>query len=322
VSFAIVACSAAPRSNVGAGPDAGGPSEVVRQDDEDAGYGADDFWDNDPPPQWCGKGKPPADQVPGGTPECPDDKNKEGCPCPEVGMEAPCWPGLRKQRHLGICKDGVARCEPKGELDKAWGACKGAVKAKPTATKGADACACFSKGTWALDNIVPCIVEIATGTYAAVSTVDKQCPSNLTAGTMPQKPTTGSWSTDSLTADCAGHFQLCYALKAGDVNEPKANDCVVARVCTSGDYTTAGKAQTFPPLPHWVSNDTACVGKFVSQGGYSEMTVVGESVRCDDVSDEGSPLVFRRGGFCPLSCADTPSLPECQSCATDASGQF
>ena len=323
-SFAsVAACSAAPRSvNVGNGSDAGTSPELVGQGDDDAGsFEADDFWEKDPPPQWCGKGKAPPDAVPGGTPECPSDKNKEGCPCPEIGAEAPCWPGLRKDRHLGICKDGVTRCEAMGELDKAWGPCKGAVKPKKGATKGGEACACFSKGTWALDNVVPCIDEISPGVFAAVSTVDKACPSNLTPGAIPQKPA-GTWSENRLTADCAGHFKLCYAIKAGNIDDPKPSDCVVAKVCTEGDYTTPNKAQDFPPLPHWVTSDTACVGRFESQGGYSEMTVIGKSVRCDAVDDDGAPLVFRRGGYCPATCSTNPSAPECQSCATDASGSF
>lgn len=298
-----------------------GPGEVVRPDEDDTPIDPDEFWENDPPPQWCGKGKAPAEATPGGTPECPDDKNKEGCPCPKVGEEAPCWPGLRKHRGLGICRDGVTRCEAKGELDRAWGACRGAVKPKPAAMKGADACSCFSKGTWAIDNVVPCIVEMSPGKFAAVSTMDKQCPTNIVAGQPLQKPA-GTWSKSDLTADCAGHFELCYAIKAGDLNDPKPSDCVVARVCTKGDYTTPGKPQAFPALPHWVSNDATCVGRFETVGGYSEMTVTGESVRCDDVSDDGAPLVFRRGGYCPFTCADNPSLPECQTCATDASGEF
>src|SRR3990167_844899 len=39
---------------------------------------ADAFWADDPPPKVCGdSGMTPV--VPGGTPECPDDKNREGC---------------------------------------------------------------------------------------------------------------------------------------------------------------------------------------------------------------------------------------------------
>lgn len=319
----VIACSSTPRVVLPSTTDAGA-SEVIRPDEKPADIDPDAFWENDPPPQWCGKGKAPAEATPGGTPECPSDKNKEGCPCPELGAEAPCWPGLRKHRGLGICKDGVTRCEAMGEIDRAWGACRGAVKPKKNAsqTSGKEACTCFSKGTWAIENIVPCILEFSPGTFAALSTVGGECPTGLVAGQLPKKPTTGSWSKDSLTADCAGSFELCLSLKAGDVDNPKATDCVVTRVCTKGDYTTPNKAQSFPPLPHWVSHDTACVANFESVGGYSEMTVIGESVRCDEVSDDGKPLVFRRGGFCPSICGTDKTRPECVACVGDASGEF
>jgi hypothetical protein len=324
LAIGSIAACAAPRGGFGSSPDAGANPGFTRPDDDAGTYEPDDFWENDPPPQWCGPGDAPADEVPGGTPECPSDKNKEGCPCDTVGEEAACWPGLRSQRHLGICKDGVTRCVAQGELGRAWGPCEGAVKAKSGATRGKNACACFSKGKWDIDNIVPCFVQLTATTYAAVSTVDGKCPAELSSlqpGEMPQKPS-GTWTANRLTADCAGHFKLCYAIKAGDVNAPQANDCVVARVCTQGDYKTANKAQSFPDLPHWVTPDTTCATKFQKNGGYSEMTVTGQSVRCDDVSDDGQPLVFLRTGFCPLTCADTPTAPECQACANDATGEF
>ncbi len=57
-----------------------------------------DLYANDPPPAWCGPdaGAPPPQ--PGGTEECPDDKNREGCRCEPIGTRAPCWPGLRVNR--------------------------------------------------------------------------------------------------------------------------------------------------------------------------------------------------------------------------------
>ncbi len=316
----LVACSSSQRNYGGPAPDAGAPA-IERPNQEEESYEADDFWENDPPPQWCGPGKAPANAIPGGTPECPDDKNKEGCPCDKVGEEAPCWPGLRKNRNLGICKDGVAHCEADGEFGKKWSACKGAVKPRSGATKGADACTCFSKGKWDIENVVPCFVEISTGEYAAVSTVDGKCPTNLIPGEMPTKPS-GKWSANTLTADCAGEFELCYTIKAGDVKAPDGGDCVLAKTCTQGEYTTANKAQTFPDLPHWVSQDTSCATQFVNGGGYAEMTVTGKSVRCDEVSDNGKPLVFLRSGFCPLTCNQNPTAPECKNCSNNASGEF
>lgn len=321
----VVACGdGTTRSFVSGSPDGGSPT-ISRPDDAPEEFGADDFWETDPPPAWCGPGKAPKDQVPGGTPECPSDKNKEGCPCTTLGEEAPCWPGLRKQRGLGVCKDGVTRCEADGEIGKVWGACKGAVKPRAGAKSGKDACACFSKGRWDIDNVVPCFVEIAPGKFAAVSTEAGNCPaslSSLSPGQMPKAPTGGTWSKDRLSADCAGHFKLCYAIKAGDVNAPSPNDCVVAKSCVDTDYKAANVTQALPDLPHWATTDSVCATKFQASGGYAEMSVIGESVRCDEVSDEGKPLVFRRNGFCPSVCDQDPSRPECQACAKDASGEF
>src|SRR5262249_7740363 len=65
-----------------------------------------DLYANDPPPKWCGPAGQPSPPPPGGTVDCPDDKNKPGCACDNVGQTAPCWTGLRANRNLGVCKDG------------------------------------------------------------------------------------------------------------------------------------------------------------------------------------------------------------------------
>ena len=81
----------------------------------------DAFWATDPPPPVCQGGtQPPA---PGGTPECPDDKNREGCACTTPGATAPCWPGLRKNRNRGQCRDGTTVCQASGEVAARWGGC-------------------------------------------------------------------------------------------------------------------------------------------------------------------------------------------------------
>ena len=38
---------------------------------------------------------------------------------------APCWPGKRKHRNRGACKDGVTTCQQNNEFKLAWGACVG-----------------------------------------------------------------------------------------------------------------------------------------------------------------------------------------------------
>ena len=87
-------------------------------------FDPDAYWANDPPPQQCldsGMSYP----TPGGTPDCPDDKNREGCTCPAVGKTAACWPGFRKNRNRGICHDGQTTCTAVGENQGQWGPCVG-----------------------------------------------------------------------------------------------------------------------------------------------------------------------------------------------------
>src|SRR5690606_37632115 len=125
-----------------------------------------------PPPMECLEGGEPGTPAdpPGGTPECPDDKNREGCRCDTVGEEVPCWPGLRVNRERGICQDGVARCEAFDEFSGRWGACVGAVLPDEAATRGPAACQCFSQGRWELDNLSPCFIQYSGGDVWAVST--------------------------------------------------------------------------------------------------------------------------------------------------------
>ena len=49
---------------------------------------AGDLYANDPPPKWCGPGDQPVPPQPGGTEQCPDDKNKPGCGCLRAGEKA------------------------------------------------------------------------------------------------------------------------------------------------------------------------------------------------------------------------------------------
>jgi hypothetical protein len=87
----------------------------------DLRFDPDAFWADDPPIMSCVSdgGMLPPPPIPGGTPECPDDKNRQGCPCTTVGEQRACWPGLRQNRNLGICRDGVTTCMRVGELNQA-----------------------------------------------------------------------------------------------------------------------------------------------------------------------------------------------------------
>lgn len=310
--------------NAGDGGGSSGDSSLNFIDDaapSDASYSASDLWANDPPPAWCGPdGGAAAPAPPGGTPDCPDDKNREGCPCTTTGETAACWPGLRANRGLGVCKDGTTTCVAHGEFDKVWGPCTGYVLPNKTATKGKEACKCFSAGKWDLTNVVPCYLN-SNGTYFATSAAGSACSANASM-TAPAVP----WSKDTLTVDCAGHFKLCFTIKVGDAKNPQPSDCVITSVCTEGDYTDVNKPQAFPDLPGW-SNTTAsaCVEKMFnpSTTSYGEMTVQGKSVRCDDISDtNGQPLVFKRVPYCASDCAANSTRADCVSCQASGTGGF
>lgn len=321
----MAACSSSARDSIGGGNatsaegGAGGDSLDFADGStpSDPTYTPDQIWADDPPPKWCGPANgAPAPPAPGGTPDCPADKNREGCPCKTLGETAACWPGKRVNRNLGICKDGTTKCVAKGELDKAWGPCEGFVLPDKTATKGKAACKCFSQGQWNIQNLVPCFVQSSNGDYASSAKCD---PNAIPPDTLPSEP----WSDNTITVDCAGHFKLCYSLKAGDAKNPSPSDCALMTVCTEDDYVTAGKPQAFPKLPAWISNDAACVDKMLHGSPvYGEMSVVGKSVLCDEIGDSGKPMVFNRVQYCPMDCNSRPNDPDCAKCGATGAGQF
>lgn len=288
-----------------------------------------DPYANDPPLQWCGpKGGASAPKPPTGTDACPSDKNKPGCACDSVGQQAACWTGLRANRSLGSCKDGVTTCTQLGENTRGWGPCEGQILPDKGETKGPSACKCFSKGQWKIDNLIACTLDYGGGSFYMVSTViDKvsgkpKCD-DVTGGPPPPARPSQPWSTSTLTADCAGTYELCYEIKAGSVTAPSPSDCSLTRVCQTVDYLTADVAQPLPALPSWVGNP-ACVNDVRATGGYGEMTVKGVSVRCDAIDDgKGAPEVFLRLGYCPERCAGNTTLPECKLCkGQGGDGQF
>lgn len=283
----------------------------------------DAFFANDPPPTTC-DGGPTSTPVIGGTPECPDDKNREGCPCFDPGKTAPCWPGFRKNRNRGICKDGVTTCVGIGETSGKWGKCEGYVLPKENATTSKDRCLCFSAGQWKLNNLSPCFVSDGDGkVIGAVSTIETapgqaKCPTidgpDLKA---PAEP----FATTTLKVDCAGHFKLCYTLRAGKADTASEADCIVAQICTEADYNSVDQAQPFPALPSWVTStpaQVACAQQFATTGGYGEMSVVGVSVECDQVPQQ----VFNRVNYCPIECNKNPTAPGCEKCMNGGSGSF
>lgn len=308
-------------------PDAGAASNGGNADLLDGGgFSLDALAAADPPNQWCGPDAdaPAAPPALGGSPDCPSDKNLEGCPCSGQGVTAACWPGLRANRDVGDCKDGTTTCQMTGEVGYTWGPCVGAVLPDPNATTAAAACSCFSEGQWHIDNLVPYFITYGdAGPTIALST--SQAPDggepvfpvvNSSTPDPPPMPT-ASWSSDELTVDCAGTFTLCYELKYGDFNNPLPTDCSIAKVCLPATYyATADVSQAFPPLPPWEATaaQSSCAVSFHENGGYGEMSVLGESVLCQKIDDgAGKSFVFHRIQYCPASNT---------SCGQDGSGTF
>jgi hypothetical protein len=300
----------------------------------DVGPNYDAFFAEDPPPQYCGPDDRPPPELPGGTPECPDDKNREGCACPNPGEDAPCWPGLRVDRNRGICHDGTTTCEPIDEFGYGrWGACEGYLLPEEGATRGAQACNCFSGGRWVIDNLVPCFVTSSDGSVCAVSTFiddsrQASCPTSITG--CPADPEPGTvFSANRLLTDCSGQFRLCLTLKAGNAEAASSDDCVVSETCTETWYEAPAEGDPptlteLDPLPSWSSSDAACAQQFMDEGGYAEMSVVGTSIECEEIAPEDAPYVFNVITYCPLYCNDPGSedLPECERCGNGATGSF
>lgn len=292
----------------------------------DAEVSADAFFINDPPAATCDEsGKMgPAPEIKG-TPECPSDKNREGCECKTPGEVASCWPGQRLNRNHGVCHDGETTCQEGFEFGNRWGPCEGYVLPVEDAEEGEEACRCFSNGTWALANLVPCIFQDTDDRYYVYSSrasSEHGYTCDPAEGVPPPAPES-DWTSSTLTVDCGGSFKLCYTIRAGRVDDPKPSDCVVTQQCVETWYPTAGKRQELPGLPGWSATDSACNARFVEQGGYGEMSVRGKSLECDEVDDgKGRPFVFRRASYCPPRCGDTPDDPDCKSCAAGGEGAF
>jgi len=292
-------------------------------DDYDASTNPDAFFVSDPLPPYCGPDPDHVVETPTGSLACPSDKNREGRPCTEAGEQAACWPGKRLNREHGICEDGMTRCVDTEEFGLRWGPCEGYVLPVEGATSGPDACRCFSNGRWSLSNLSPCIYR-GTSTWLYSSTLSAE--GTLLCGEAPTEPPAmpeDSWSTSAINVDCAGQFTLCFTIKAGDVNNRSDDDCVVIEVCSDVIYEEEGVDQMLADLPAWRSLDNECAAQFDTRGGYGEMSVLGESIECDEIDDGfGGRFVFHRTNYCPPSCQQTPTAPGCSECRPGGSGEF
>jgi len=193
----------------------------------------------------------------------------------------------------------------------------------PKPPGGTPECPCdFSGGRWLLENPSPCTIFNERGEIVGmVSTkLDASCPVIVAGAPVAHE---GPWSLNSLQVDCAGQFELCYALKAGNADDPKPEDCLVARVCTQVWYPEADVKMTLPALDGWTATDLTCAQRFNDSGGYGEMTVLGESVECDVIDDGGGqPYAFSRSPYCAPDCRDNPDREDCKRCSQGGAGGF
>lgn len=297
----------------------GGSAGTIEIDSSVKDYSAEDFFLDDPPPMSCDGGGQPVS--PGGTPECPDDKNLPGCPCTTQGETKPCWPGYRRHRNHGNCADGMTTCDFEGETNLVWGECMGYTgidpnTREPLGTTGKAACGCFSAGRWEITNLSPCFVSDGSGNLVFAKNTSSAGVCDST------QPPSQPWSTNFVTVDCTGRFRLCFSIKA--LSAPmaaknSASDCVVQEVCTEDYYGTVNARQEFPPLPGWITDSTtlACAQAFYDNGGYAEMSVDGQSDECEEVNK-----IFNTVDYCPFECNTNPNLPGCANCGNGGSGQF
>jgi hypothetical protein len=195
----------------------------------------------------------------------------------------------------------------------------GGVSGDAGCTVDAAPSGCFSHGSWEISNLSPCFFSVSAdaNTSGAVSTIESgsevSCPSDLTMA--PTQP----WSTDTLTTDCAGHYRLCYTLKAGSGSNPQPTDCIVAQSCAEGDYTTANQPQTWGDLPGWISTGTqmACAMTFNDSGGYGEKSVTGTPTGCSAITKTIGTVTY-----CPPSCNQPNPPSSCSGCVSGATVGF
>ena len=185
----------------------------------------------------------------------------------EPGEVASCWPGQRLNATTGVCHDGRPPARRASSSATAGARCEGYVLPVEGCIAGAPACRCFSNGTWALANLVPCIFQDVDQKYYVYSsrpdaTHGYACDPAMSVP--PPAPAAG-WTPSTLTMDCGGRFKLCYTIKAGRVDDPRPDDCVLTQACVETWYPSAGTRQTLPDLPGWAATDTACTARFASR---------------------------------------------------------
>jgi hypothetical protein len=186
--------------------------------------------------------------------------------------------------------------------------------------QGGDASTCGCKTSWQVDNLDPCwdLPRDATGTPAPYSShfdADAGMAACEAWQGFPHAVPNTPWSAQRLQGSCGGTATLCLVVKQGDVKNPKADDCQLAKLCNDVDYKDVGQLMELPPLPGWAGTDAKCAKDFYDNGGYFEM--VAKDYSLGDCF-KGTEDVIGRVPFCPVKCSDMSNagLPECETCGT------
>jgi hypothetical protein len=72
-----------------------------------------------------------------GTGYCDGGADLTGCPC-QLGETRQCYNGPASTRGVGLCKDGIQKCQLSGENNLVFGPCTGAVLPGPAQCDGLD----------------------------------------------------------------------------------------------------------------------------------------------------------------------------------------
>jgi hypothetical protein len=177
-----------------------------------------------------------------------------------------------------------------------------------------EATACQCPLTIEVDNLAICGAESTASepprVYSSAQTGGQ--PSCETDQKFPHSVPTAPWTKLRIGSPCAGDGKLCFSLRQGDSEDPKASDCVLATHCVDFAYQAEDGMLELPALPGWTVTDEACAVRYESFGGYLEFHAEAEGLGCA-TGLAGAVTV----ATCPMVCAKHPELPECADCSAE-----
>jgi hypothetical protein len=202
----------------------------------------------------------------------------DGCSC-SSGQTQACWPGVRMQRGVGACRDGVQRCIVDDSEFPKWGPCTGAVL--PEADSSDDGIDQDCDGQGELLRCVPkpevCSGGLDEDCDGKIDCEDTDCQAHTACA--PRCTPSAEQCTGGKDEDCDGKID-CADTDCGSnaacapkctptaeqCTDGKDNDCDGKIDC--GDTNCAGHSACAPacePWPSWEicgdGKDNECDGK-------------------------------------------------------------